>query len=123
MNEELKVKLNKMIDNEVDGVENDPIMDKNLSITDNGLNYIESNLTKEDVITLNTLFADNFVSVRSLFKMDINIDGDFLKALTQDYTNFNGYIWRKDAEDKNIWVATYYDLLTALEYNLYSNAF
>ena len=68
MNEELKVKLNKMIDNEVNGVENDPIMDKNLTITDNGLNYIETNLTKEDVITLNTLFADNFVSVRSLSK-------------------------------------------------------
>ena len=55
--------------------------------------------------------------------MDANLDEDFLKALTQDYTNFNGYIWRKDVEDKNIWVATYYDLLTALEYNLYSNAF
>ena len=58
MDQKLKDKLEKLINDEFDGQENDDVVvDKNLSISESGLDKIESYLTHKEKLSFNTFFS------------------------------------------------------------------
>lgn len=121
MDQKLKDKLERLIDDEINGQANDDVVvDKNLSISESGLNKIESYLTHKEKLSFNTFFSLNFTSVRSLLTDAKNSTIEYNSNITNGFTTFNGYVWNYDLKNNEAWIATYYDILTAIYQDFYS---
>lgn len=121
MDQELKDKLERLINDEFDGQENDDVVvDKNLSISESGLDKIESYLTHKEKLSFNTFFSLNFTSVRSLLTDAKNSTVEYNSRITDGFSTFNGYVWNYDLKHDDAWIATYYDILVAIDHGLYS---
>lgn len=121
MDQKLKDKLERLIDDEINGQANDDVVvDKNLSISESGLNKIESYLTHKEKLSFNTFFSLNFTSVRSLLTDAKNSTLEYNSNITNGFTTFNGYVWNYDLKNNDAWIATYYDILTAIYQDFYS---
>lgn len=122
MDQELKDKLERLINDEFDDgcLNDDFVIDKNLSISESGLNKIESYLTDKEKFSFNTFFSLNFTSVRSLLTDAKNSTIEYNSNITNGFTTFNGYVWNYDLKNDDPWIATYYDILTAIYQDFYS---
>lgn len=121
MDQKLKDKLERLIDDEINGQENDDVVvDKNLSISESGLDEIEKYLTHKEKLSFNTFFSLNFTSVRSLLTDAKNSTIEYNSNITNGFTTFNGYVWNYDLKNNDPWISTYYDILTAIYQDFYS---
>lgn len=115
MKKELIKKMELMISDEIDGKSNEKtVIDKNLSITEDGLMEIEKHLNNKEKLSFNMFFSLNFSSVRSLLTDGKNSNIEFNNELTNGFTNFNGYVWNYDLKNNDPWVASYSDLLYSM---------
>lgn len=61
------------------------------------------------------LIEKTIIRKNGIYDFRWNWTDEFNYELTNGFTNFNGYIWERDLKAKDVWIATYNDLLYAIK--------
>lgn len=90
------------------------VVDKDLSINNNGIRTIENSLSSNNLEMFRMFFYEEFVKVSDIIRNSQDYSSNFLKDLIENNTNLNGYVWRFDIQNNDPWISTYLDIITAM---------